>query len=201
VLGVAWTLVYEVFFYALFGVFIVNRRAGVLLFLAWTAGMIAYPWLSNELSPFVFNNLNLRFVAGICVALLLARWSIPFPRLVAGAGAAVFLGFGMAESYAGPLSPWTQALGFTLGSALMVAGLVQAERDRSAQPPRWLVDLGNASYSIYLVHFLSLSVMAKVATGMRLDAIVPLPLLFWLHVAGAVGVGCFFLSRCRASDP
>jgi peptidoglycan/LPS O-acetylase OafA/YrhL len=191
-LGVAWTLVYEVFFYLLFGVLILNRRIGVTVFFVWLAGLLAYPWFEGTLSPFVFNNMNLRFLAGIGVAFILARWQIPWPRLVACVGVAVFLGAGMCEAYDGPLSTWTQALWYTLGSALMLAGVVQAERSGLIDPPRWLVYLGNASYSIYLVHVLGLSVLAKIAKGGQLDLYMPGTVLFALHAAGAIGLGCAF---------
>jgi exopolysaccharide production protein ExoZ len=153
---------------------------------------LVYPWLVESLSGFVFNTLNIRFLAGVGVALIVQRWKIPSPRLVAAAGVVVFLCTGMFDSFAGPLGPWTQCAGYTLGSALTMAGLVQAERSGLLQPPRWLVYLGNASYSIYLVHFLGLSVLAKLTMAARLDLYVPLVILFCAHVVGAIAIGCAF---------
>lgn len=192
VLTVAWTLVYEVFFYLLFGLLILNRRLGLTVLAVWTAGILAYPWSGGILSQFVFNNMNLRFLAGIGVALMLAHRQVPWPRMVACVGLVVFLGTGMMEAYDGPLSTWTQCVGYTLGSALMLAGVVQAERAGLIQPPCWLVYLGNASYSIYLVHFLGLSLLAKAAKATQLDLVIPGTILFWLHVIGAVGIACAF---------
>jgi exopolysaccharide production protein ExoZ len=192
VLSVAWTLVFEVFFYLLFGLLILNKRIGVTVFLAWTGLILAYPWFDSYLSAFVFNNMNVRFLAGIAVALILARWEIPLPRLVACLGMAIFLATGLCEASDGPLSTSTQCVGYTLGSALMLAGLVQAERLGLIQPPNWLVYLGNASYSIYLVHFLGLSILAKIAKAAHLDLYLPGTVLFCLHVAGAIAIGCVF---------
>ncbi len=47
VLGVAWTLVYEVFFYLLFGLLILDKRIGVLVFVGWMACLLAYPWFET----------------------------------------------------------------------------------------------------------------------------------------------------------
>src|SRR5439155_324875 len=171
---------------------ILERRLGAAVLVTWTAGLVLYSWLDGYLPPFVFNIMNLRFLAGIGVALILARWQIPMPRLVAGAGVAIFVLTGTFEIYDGPLSPWTQCAGYTVGSALMLAGLVQAERARLLTPPGWLVYLGNASYSIYLVHFLALSVLAKLGKTAHLELHVPGTILFCMYAAGAVAGGCVF---------
>jgi exopolysaccharide production protein ExoZ len=192
VLGVAWTLVYEVFFYLLFGLLILDKRIGMLVFVGWTACVLAYPWFENYPWNFLFSYLHLRFLAGMAVAVLLRRWQVPAPRLVAFSGAALFLGAGMVEAFVRPLSALEQTLGYALGSAVALAGLIQAERSGLIQPPRWLVYLGNASYAIYLVHFLALSMIAKIAKASHLDVHVPGTLLFCVHVAGAIASGCVF---------
>ena len=192
VLSVAWTLVYEVFFYLLFGLLILSRRIGLAVFVTWTGLILAYPWLESHLSSFVCSTMNLRFLTGVSVALILARWRIAMPRLVASLGVAAFLSTGMLEAYDGPLSLWPRCAGYTLGSALMLAGLVQAERSGTLQTPPWLVYLGNASYSIYLVHFLGLSLLAKLAKAAQLDVYIPGMVLFCLHVIGAIALGCLF---------
>jgi peptidoglycan/LPS O-acetylase OafA/YrhL len=136
--------------------------------------------------------LHIRFLAGMGVALIINRWTLPAPRASACAGAAIFVGAGLIDSYYGPLSPLQQTVGYTLGSALTLAGLVQAERSGLIAPPDWLVYLGNASYAIYLVHFLALSVLAKGAKAVHLDAFLPGGVLFLLHVIGAIAVGILF---------
>ena len=198
VLGVAWTLVNEIFFYAFFALLILNKRFGIAIFLAWSGLVIAYPWYGPGYGPgtypasFLFSAYYLRFLAGLVVALVVQRWQVPMPRVVAAVGVALFLTTGLADSYYGPLLERTRMIGFTLGSALMIAGLVQAEKWNLIAMPRWLVYLGNASYSIYLVHFLALSILAKLAKAVHLDAMLPGTVLFSLHIFGAVGVGCLF---------
>lgn len=191
-LGVAWTLVYEVFFYLLFGLLILDLRLGIIVFVGWTACVLAHSSFPTFPLNFVFSHHFIRFLAGIGVAMVLRRWEIPCPRLVATVGAAVFLATGMGDAYAGPLTPNLQAMGYTVGSALMLAGLVQAERSGLIQPPRILVYLGNASYAIYLVHFLALSLLAKLVKATQLDLYVPGPILFCTLAIGAVCIGCAF---------
>jgi len=190
ILGVAWTLVYEILFYLLFGLLILNKRLGVSVFVLWTCFVLAhrcfdaYPW------NFLFSHHHIRFLAGMAVWLILHRWRVPVPRLVAGIGVTFFLAAGLVEDFAGPMSPTSQMICFTLGSAVTILGLVEAERSGLMRTPRCLVYLGDASYSIYLVHVLALSLIAKVSKSLQLDAHVPSLMLFSMHVVGAVGVGC-----------
>lgn len=192
VVGVAWTLVYEVFFYLLFGVLILNGQVGMSVFAVWTVCVCAYPWFDSYPWNFLFSYLHLRFLLGMTVAILLHRWQIPVPRLTAGVGVAIFFGTGLFNAYFRPLTALEQTLGYGLGSAVMVMGLVQAERLGLLQPPRWLVYLGDTSYSIYLIHFPALSLLAKVTKATQLDLYVPSSILFCLHVIAAVGVSCVF---------
>ncbi|MBI2804207.1 MAG: acyltransferase [Planctomycetes bacterium] len=192
VLGVAWTLVFEVFFYLLFGLLILNRRLGTLVLVVWTVGVLAHAQFATHPWIFVFSHQFIRFLAGVGVAMFLRRWQLPYPRIVALVGATLFLTTGMFDAYARPIPLSAQIAGYTLGSALTLAGLVQAERLGLIRPPQLLVYLGNASYAIYLVHFLALSLLAKIAKAAYFDRYVPAPILFFMLAAGAVGIGCLF---------
>ena len=192
VLTVSWTLVHEIFFYVLFGLLILNRRIGLAVFLGWAGCVLAYACFDRFPWTFLFHPANVRFLAGMGVALILRRWQIPLPRTVAIVGLAVFMGTGYLDSYQGPRALYEQTIGYTLGSALMLAGVVQAERSGLLRPPEWIVYLGDASYSIYLIHFVPLSIFAKLAKAWSLDSYIPASVLFVLHAAGSVAVGCLF---------
>ena len=189
ILAVAWTLPFEMLYYLLFGILVINKRIGVTVFVLWTGGILAHAWIETFPWSFVFNNLHLRIVAGMGVCLILQRWRIPAPRLIAGLGASLFLSTALIHVFHG-LTGWTYIVGFTLGSSLVVAGLVEADRSGLIQTPRLLVYLGDATYAIYLVHFLALSAIAKSCKALGLDAHVPLLALFALHVIGSIGIGC-----------
>ncbi len=98
----------------------------------------------------------------------------------------------MLQVYLRPLNILEHVLAYGAASVLILAGLIEAERCGRLYPPRWLVFLGDASYSIYLVHFPALSLLAKVAQRLWLDTWLPSPLLFCLLAAAAVGAGCLF---------
>ena len=194
ILGVAWSLCFEVFFYSLFAILIVSRRWGIAVWSVWLSIVLAgacgqlegYPW------TFLGSLYHVQFLAGVLLALALERITIPAPRRLAACGVALFLLTGMIEIYGRPLSMPEHVFGYTTGSVLIMAGAIGAERSGLLHVPRWLVFLGDASYSIYLVHFPALSLLAKVVQKLRLDSWIPSPLLFCLLAASAVGVGCLF---------
>jgi peptidoglycan/LPS O-acetylase OafA/YrhL len=190
VLGVAWTLVYEVLFYLLFGLLILHKRLGIAVMAAWGCCVLAHSQFEHHPWSFLFSHHHLRFLAGMLVWLILNRWQAPGPRLIAGLGGVVFILTFSLEGPGGPAPNWLALVGFTGGSAVMVLGLVEAERSGLLQTPRWLAYLGDAAYSIYLVHFLVLSAFAKLVKALALDQHLPEMPLFFLHVALAIAAGC-----------
>jgi peptidoglycan/LPS O-acetylase OafA/YrhL len=54
-------------------------------------------------------------------------------------------------------------LGYGLAAALALTGLVALERRGHLAAPRWLVRLGDATFTIYLFHSMVLSVLLKLA--------------------------------------
>ncbi len=192
VLGVAWTLVYEVFFYVLFGLLILNRTLGVIAFAIWTLGTFAYAQFTEFPGDFFFSYFGLYFLTGIAVAFLHGRFRVPYPLALATLGALLYFGTGYVDIYRGPLELHSKTAGIALGCAGITLGLVQAEQREILRIPRWIAFLGNASYSIYLIHFPILSLTAKLVKSARLDEMIPATILFWLFVLAATGGGCAF---------
>lgn len=129
ILGVAWSLCFELFFYGLFAILIASRRWGAVAFTAWLALLAAsacgrlqtFPW------SFLGSLYHLQFLAGVLLALALKRYTVPVPRLLAVCGVAIFLATGMVEVYVRPLRMLEHVAGFTTGSVLILAGVIQAE--------------------------------------------------------------------------
>jgi exopolysaccharide production protein ExoZ len=157
VLGVAWTLVYEVLFYCAFACAILTgRRPAAWAAAVWAALIMGVSLLGISApfpSSFLVSPFILEFLMGVAVAILLRRIAVSSPRTVAIAGAAFFVVFMLTriDRYVslGDLGP---RLFFGPCAAAFVAGSVEWERSGRASVPRWLALLGGASYSIYLIH-------------------------------------------------
>ena len=156
-LGIAWTLQFEVVFYAVFAVLIINKGVGLALFAVWLAWIVAaalgldITGVPGALCGFY----GLEFFMGMGAAQLLSRGHIPLPRLLAGAGLALFATMMVLES-AGVLNGFGVVARFAYGlpAALLVLGVAAAEQSECLQMPSWLRTFGGASYSIYLFQFI-----------------------------------------------
>jgi exopolysaccharide production protein ExoZ len=190
VLPVAWTLYHEMMFYVVFAFIIVRRVPGLVLLGVWMSfsvyalvSPIANPLWSAYTSP-----LHLLFGFGMVVMLIVRGAKVPAPHVFLFLGAAGFIASCVHENLtagAFPMAPI--CYGFT--AALCALGLMELESSRRITVPQALSFLGDASYSIYLVHFPALSIMAKIIYPLWLRMKVPLILPFVLLAAGSVAVG------------
>ncbi|HSV47725.1 MAG TPA: acyltransferase family protein, partial [Ramlibacter sp.] len=74
--------------------------------------------------------------------------------------------------------------------ALSLAGVAKLERGGQLKPPRWLAFIGDASYSLYLLHLALAGLLLKLAIASGLAARVGTPALYLLVLAGTVGLAC-----------
>lgn len=174
---VGWTLVHEMYFYAVFSVFVLQRRIGILPFLGLWAAIVAVanaagvtdanPWTRIAFSPLTFE-----FIAGALIALLVRRGEtrLALPALLIGALSLAALSI----FFAGALYPvWVadfvrRVMVFGPVFAFILYGAAALEAKRGALAPRWLTASGDASYSLYLVH-----VPAFLVVGKTLSLVVP----------------------------
>jgi peptidoglycan/LPS O-acetylase OafA/YrhL len=185
-LGVGWTLNYEVFFYTLFGLCIaLSRRKIVLtigaLFCVLIAIRTLYPGIPNPFA-YWFNPLIIEFVFGMAVAVAF-REGVRLPMwlvwtLVAG-GIAV-LGWSWSQAHFFDPPSWLRVPVWGLPALAIVGGFALASRP----VPRnlfWRVSgfLGDASYLLYLVHTLTLGV-PRILLGRFIDPASAPWLYFWL---------------------
>ncbi|GGE01114.1 acyltransferase [Aureimonas endophytica] len=190
VLGVAWTLTHEIFFYAVFGAVIVFGRPALWLLPIWGlailaasgAGELPFP-LSFVLSPF-----NLEFIMGVGAALLLRRRAMPAPWLLAVGGAGAFLALTLFAVHIQE-NPLLARLAFGGAAVAFVFGTVEIERRHPLRLAPGLALFGAASYAIYLVHPVALSFLVQIASHtLRLTA-VPLEVVVIALAALAGGAG------------
>ncbi|WP_423141936.1 acyltransferase family protein [Parablastomonas sp. CN1-191] len=191
-LKVAWTLRHELLFYLLFAALLANRRLGLAVLGLWFAGCAVWSVVGADTFPgsFYLATFNLLFPMGMACAWTLQHRSVPAPAVVALGGIGIFAAAGMADVVGGPGRLLTIVYG--IGSALAILGLVELERSRDLRVPRPLTVLGDASYSVYLIHYLALSVTAKALSAAGLITRLPPVLAFVLLVAAGVSTGLVF---------
>lgn len=145
ILGVGWTLNYEMFFYSLFGIALaVTRR--------WAPLIVVGLLLGTSLVTSTYGLFYLaQFAAGI-VVFHLVDWIAPLRRgPVMAIGACVVVSCYAAMAFdAAPV-----AIVYAIPS-LVVAVAVTASASGADISAKWAISLGDASYSIYLTHTIAM---------------------------------------------
>jgi exopolysaccharide production protein ExoZ len=166
-----WTLNYEMFFYAVFaGALLMSRRYAVFtitgLFALMTFCGLYFAPLPQPLK-FWCSPIILEFCFGMWIAIAY-REGIRLPRLVSWllvlAGFAALLASSVFANETDRLLRW----GVPAAAIVAGAALIRAPRERSAVG-RVFVLLGDASYSIYLVHSIVILMMPTVAVHLRVE--------------------------------
>ncbi len=163
VVFVGWSLNMEMWFYLLFAIALflpVPTRIlaiSVTLLLCVIAGFTFEGGIAFETYTSV---MMLEFLAGCLIGWAVSRWRLASQ----GWGAAAFaLGAVGAVVVSGlDVNELTRVVFWGIPGALLVAGVVLWERSRTLVVPRFGVELGNSSYSLYLIHPLVLAGLGKV---------------------------------------
>jgi peptidoglycan/LPS O-acetylase OafA/YrhL len=189
-LAVAWTLFHEIAFYALFGVLILHRRAGIAVLALWALVCVA-AWQSptdlNRTPIAVYTaQLNLLFFMGMGAWALRRRLGVRSGLAVGGVGFAM-LAAGLADRYLA-IGGYGTILWFGIAFALLLAALTAIEAVGRLTSPRPLNLLGDASYTLYLTHLPIQGLLLKIAGATGLVTLGG-PAVFVLVICGNVVLG------------
>jgi exopolysaccharide production protein ExoZ len=197
ILPLAWTLAHEIVFYVAFGMVILNRLIGRIVLTAWLAILVCGQLIPTPEYPFDFFLYvkNIEFFFGMLAAKLLVERRLNSSWWVAVAGICLFLANSVAEtmSYSFYRSPFTLLYG--MSAALIIFCLASKEmRGHQLVFLKPFSLLGDASYSVYLVHFTIISAVIKLAVVLGLICTTSAWGSFlWLVICGVCGGIAFHL--------
>jgi exopolysaccharide production protein ExoZ len=171
---VGWTLAFEMYFYIVVSVFTLSKSRHFLFYsftfitLLVLAGL-AFKDSTNVIFKFVSNPINLEFVLGCMIGVVYSsriRISYLLSMFLAVVGLlclgiTIFTGYGdisEAEKIVNGNLGFLRVFLWGVPSAILVAGFVFLEARVSASILKYLILIGDASYSIYLTHYLSMSI-------------------------------------------
>lgn len=199
-LSVAWSLRYELLFYLLFGVAIFLKRKPARLILSlWVAISLVNFILSqvglgtdNFDFNFLFSAYNLEFAFGCFAAHLVLNRSVSrtLSLTVFTVGTVVFITNAIMD--VSKLLQMNRFLFYGIPVVLIIYGIASYEIDHRLKCFQPLVYLGNASYSVFLVHLPVISILDKIFTKIgiygRIGYFAGTVIIFVL----AVSSGCLF---------
>lgn len=152
ILGVGWTLNYEILFYILFSLSLLFKRVNlvfsvtVLMLIIYMIGKLLLP-SQSVLHAFFGNTIIFEFLLGAWIGLMYKN------DLITGKKSALFLVGGfltlIVTTYFG-LNHDYRFMTTGVGAALIFIGALTIKE--SIRFPKSLIVLGDASYSIYLIH-------------------------------------------------
>ena len=176
ILGQGWTLIFEMYFYLVFGVmlFFKSIRLRNWALLLWFLCLIIINYvldatvlfsLSNQslqnIIAIVFSSLSIEFILGCGLAWLYLNKELKYAKIAIVAGIVIFLliGYNTENQHLGE-----RVISYGIPSFLLVYGLVGMYSEReSGLIMSYLAKIGDASYSIYLSHVLVLSGVVYIA--------------------------------------
>lgn len=174
-IGITWSLEYEMMFYLAFAAI-----ASVGVWGPATLNSIGVPQLEPFILGFVLNLHVGEFMLGMVAAWLIQRdFRLRRPGLLLAAALLAGALFAVYETRFLPLDQTLRSVTVTYGviAATIVLAVVQTELRYPIRIPGWLNLLGAASYAIYLTHYLVVSLAVVVARHVPALATIPAPLL------------------------
>ena len=187
----AWTLAFEIYFYA--GVVVILIIAPRFLFLAILLWMLVEASLGNLLPSWVHTHaLVIEFGFG-CLIAYLVNCRIRIAPMVSflAASTAFFAGVVLSVQF-GQIGGWLRVSTFGLGSAFLINAVIAAEQSGFIFP-HVMQYLGNASYSVYIWHWLLLRALIGMSERTGLIELVspssrPVFLVLWIAAALALAL-------------
>jgi peptidoglycan/LPS O-acetylase OafA/YrhL len=172
--GVSWTLTYELFYYLLFSLafLIPDKRISIFLAILYVCFLIALPVIGYNTDNngqywqiFAFP-MNVEFFLGILSVALISRIpnSFALPLIIIGSLLFMIGGVLTDQHYWIVNNVFNRVIVFGIPSLMIITGIVKLELNKTRRVHNILLSLGEASYSLYLLH------LPLVVAGMKVIA-------------------------------
>ncbi len=176
---VCWTLSFEILFYFIFAFLILNRIIGWAIILSWVA-VVAYTNIAGvHLSLFfihyAFHKYTVLFMIGMFFAYLnicLGRLEVTaknraaYAALICGPVIFAITAFFVLLHKIVNWDTWPITLGFGLSSGIFMLCCLSESIESFFQKQRVLTFIGDASFSIYLLHYFLVSLLIPYSKGL-----------------------------------
>lgn len=160
IIGVAWTLEFEILFYLIFCILMFNRTIFYPIVILWGLTIVYFFIFPVNFPLFIsrfFNPINLEFLFGCLIALAVLKDKLRNLKRMVPFGV-ILLVLSAALQYYGILN-MHRFIMWGIPFSVLILGLVKLEMKKRMNVPKILIYLGDASYSIYLTHLVTLLIV------------------------------------------
>jgi len=190
VLVVSWTLSFELFFYLAFIVFFFGKKIGTCFFSIWALLIGINYFFPIQPDSWLLNTRHLEFMLGLIAAWIIKEKEFGYGYWILGITSILILLTIQGERLYPDLDFEYWKI-YALLSFFLIIGLGLKEKETRIAPPKFLILLGSASYSIYLVHLPVILFSGKIIQNSFLKQSNP-HILFILMAIVALASGLFF---------
>lgn len=182
VLGLGWTLNFEMYFYIIFAIALfMNRTIAIITICIFFMGSISLGYFIDSKAAFIVQTthwLLAEFLLGIFIGFSFRKGK-EIPNILGAAIillclALLILAFFMIDD--GKITPVMRFSLFGIAAACLVAALTMTPLSRRIRPPKSIMLLGDASYSLYLTHVFTLPAVLLVVGRL------PVSLSIWIMI-------------------
>ncbi|WP_337658439.1 acyltransferase family protein [Sphingorhabdus sp. Alg231-15] len=192
IIGPAWTLSYEMYFYLMFGIaMIFGLLRGIFLlsaffFLAMAFGVIVGP--ENESLAMATNSLLIEFLFGVWIAYITGRNKLPkWLGYISVLLSIMLFSGGLLAGY----ESLPSAIIWGIPSAFLIMGVVILEHYHQPAFVEKLSPLGDSSYTLYLAHILIITLLVLITKAVSIS-LLPILLLTAIFTIIAITVSHLF---------
>ncbi len=200
-LQLGWTLIHEMGFYLIFGLLLFfPSRLRMWALIGWVICLGIGLYLNwNEINPvfnILFHPLSFEFLAGAFLAYIflsiqrLPSWAL---FIIGALGVITSILFWTGTPSDLFNSRWSRVLYFTAPLSALLLGAVYLERVGKLAP-KALIKLGDWSYSLYLTHLLTLSLIGKLWAPFEQPGIWDNMVMLWIMLLASILIAFFTYS-------
>jgi exopolysaccharide production protein ExoZ len=205
IIAPAWSLSYEIMFYIIFGITIlIKQKYSRMIIVAWVFLIFAIFFqlikINNFIiSEFIFNPMNLEFLCGCLIAFLTLKFS-KFDKyylafIVLGIIYLIFSWMnGLYHVFnTSGIKVFTYGISYSLiifGAVLMMKYKVMINNTESGRIKKFFVYLGDASYSIYLIHFIPLFLLSIAVRKSNISHVMNSSVVITILIILMIAISC-----------
>lgn len=200
IISVAWTLTHELRFYFIFGLIILfgfRKSLPIIIFLMIGTLINSYQhligtnYVESPLLNSIFSHYNLEFILGCIVAYIVTRHSLIYKQLLLILGIIIYIGAAfLYESWGIGQGSVYRIIAYGIPSAIIILALASYDLYRPKKIPDFMRFLGDASYSIYLTHYILISIIIRFFVYLNLEKFLNLFLTIILATVLTIFIGC-----------